>query len=165
MGLIWETYEKTLHQLSQLSSKATHLREGFPAQSSSLVSERPLETVNVWILQLHCLGKDNTGCWPEWESMEHPCKDHPCKKGIWGYPGMSNPWAARRPPLCAGSALACNCCWAPTKHQCTTDPVWAESRHGEGAVQCWLKLWQISLWILLHQMNMVLWTENNMQLC
>jgi len=59
---------------------------------------------------------------------------------------------------------------APTKHLYASNPIWAETR-AQVAVQCQLKLWQISLWIFIDKLNTVLWTakklefENNFQDC
>ena len=43
---------------------------------------------------------------------------------------------------------------------------WLKPGHREDStVQCWLKQWQIIVFILIHWLNTVLWTMKNMQLC
>lgn len=52
-----------------------------------------------------------------------------------------------------------------TKHQCVMALSGLKPQHREGAVQCYLKLWQITFSILTYWPSTVLWTTKNRQPC
>jgi len=63
------------------------------------------------------------------------------------------------------SSLAwCTASLSNNQTWCIANPVWAETG-AQGAVQGWLKGWQIGLCILVHWLHTVLWTVKNRQLC
>ena len=81
---------------------------------------------------------------------------------LWPPPAPHHHVSSSAPP--SSPAVTVHPSFTTTTQHCASSTVWFEGRTW-GSVRCWLKRWQIMLCILVHWLNILLWTVKNMQPC
>lgn len=126
----------------ELNWKADISRDPFipPAQNSHMKTVQSISAIHGACLI--SLGQAWPNCNPQAShSLAQPILQPPCPVA-----SLQQLFHAEWPSL----ALGTHSSLTTTKLQCVIGTTWAETRAQEGAVQCYLKLWQITFSVLIY---------------